>query len=57
LFPEVGLIGVQEATATLLVLFVAQVVAVQLLADVATEAVHEATGTLLVFTGVQVVVV
>jgi hypothetical protein len=55
--PAVGLTGVQDATGTLLVLFVAQVVVVQLFAAVATDAVHEATTMLLVLTGVQVVVV
>ena len=55
--PDVGLTPAQEDTTTLLVLFVAQVVVVQLFDDDAAEAVHDATGTLVVLTGVQVVVV
>jgi len=55
--PNVGLMPAQDDTTTLLVLFVAQVVAVQLFALVADEAVHDVTGTLVVLTGVQVVVV
>ncbi len=54
---ELGLMGVHDATGTLLVLFVAHVVVVQLFDKVAADAVHDATGTLLVLTGVQVVVV
>ena len=55
--PELALDGVHEATGTLLVLFVEQVVVVQLLPELALTGVHEATGTLLVLLVEQVVVV
>ncbi len=54
---DVGLDAVHEATATLLVLLVEQVVVVQPLPEVALEPEHDATATLLVLLGVHVVAV
>ena len=57
LFPEVAVEGVQELTATFVVLFVEQVVVVQPFPEVAEDPEQEATGTLVVTLVPQVVVV
>ena len=57
-FPATGAATTQEATGTFVVLFVLQVVAVQLLPAFGIGSLtHAATGTFVVLFGVQVVVV